>query len=102
MCRNTANNINFHYRTNSVEINGLNFSLNSRNTIFGPFPQFLEQKVFLKTPAVSGTTSKEFLAPCKNSEKSNDPIPRKHPDRQQDGRIDRSYFIGSFQLPMGV
>ena len=85
LCRNTAHNINFHYRTNSVEINGLNFSLNSRNPIFGLFlPHFFNfwsKNVFLKTPTMSGTTSKEFLAPCKNSEKSNDPIPRKHPDR---------------------
>ena len=25
-----------------------------------------------------------FLAPCQNSDKSNDPIPRKHPDRWQE------------------
>ena len=31
--------------------------------------------------------------------KSNDPIPRKHPDRQQNGRMDNPYFTGSFQLP---
>ena len=39
---------------------------------------------------------------CQNSEKSNDPIPRKHPDRWQDGRMDRLYFTGSFQLPPGI
>ena len=41
LCRNIANNINFHYRTNSVKIND-NFSINSKNHVFGPFlVQFL-------------------------------------------------------------
>ena len=64
--------------------------------IFGPFPQFLEQKnIFPKTLALSRTTSEQFLAPCQNSEKSNDSIPKKDPERQRDERTDRPYFIGS-------
>ena len=39
---------------------------------------------------------------CQNSGKSNDPIPRKHPDRRQDGGTDRPYFIGYFWLLPGV
>ena len=27
----------------------------------------------------------QFLAPCQNLKKTNDPIPRKHPDREKDG-----------------
>ena len=78
---------------NSVKIN-LNsvffkIYLNSKDPIFGLFTQVLEQK-------------KRSLSPCQNSGKSNDPIPRKHPDRWQDGRTDRPYFIGSFWLPPGV
>ena len=73
---------------------------NRKNPIFGPFPQFLKQKVFFrKTQALSCTTSYRFLAPCQNSEECNDPISRKHPDRQ--GRkTDRPYFIRSFKLPL--
>ena len=36
--------------------------------------------------------------PCQNSEKPNDPIPRKHPDKQHDRRMGRPYFIGPFWL----
>ena len=36
------------------------------------------------------TTSKGFLVQCHNSEKDNDPIPRKHSDREQDKRMDRT------------
>ena len=32
-----------------------------------------------------------FLAPCQNSEKSNDPISRRHPDRYQEARMDRLF-----------
>ena len=58
----------------------------------GPFPQFLKQKKFFpKTVALPCTSSR-------NSEKPYNPIPRKHPDRRQDGRTDRPYFVGFFQL----
>ena len=38
------------------------------------------------------------MAPCQNSEKSNDPIPRKHPRNCQVGKMDRPYFIELSQL----
>ena len=49
-------------------------------SIFGPFPQFLGQKKFFRKTKLLSTTSEGFLALCQNSEKSNDPISRKHPD----------------------
>ena len=45
MCRNTANNINFYYITNSVKINE-NFFNKLKNPVFGPFFLFWGQKVF--------------------------------------------------------
>ena len=38
----------------------------------------------------------------RNSEKPNDPIPRKQPNTQQDGRTDSPYFMGPFWLLLGV
>ena len=43
-----------------------------------------------------------FLAPRQNLEKPNDPIPRKHPDREHDRKKDTPYFIGPFWLLPGV
>ena len=70
--------------------------------IFSPFSQFWRQKKFSDNPALSSTTSYGFLAPCQNLEKTDDAIPRKHPDGRTDGRKDRPYFIGHFRLPPGV
>ena len=70
--------------------------------ILGPFSQFWGEKIFLENPALSCTTSYGFLAPCENLEKVNNVIQRKHLDRQKDGRTDRPYLIGPFQLPLGV
>ena len=53
LCRNTANNINFRYSTNSVNTNDQIFSINSENPIFGPFSQFCWQNNFLKNLAVT-------------------------------------------------
>ena len=44
LCWNTANNINFHYRINSVEINDQIFQYIKKKTVFGPFSQFWGQK----------------------------------------------------------
>ena len=72
-------------------------------SILGPFSQFWgKKKMFLENPALSGTTSYEFLALCQISEKTKDTIPRKHLDRRMDIRTDRPYFIGPFWLPLGV
>ena len=67
------------------------FFFNSKSTlglIMAPFPNFFGKKVFPKNPALSRTMLKEFLAPCQNSKKSNDPIPRKHLDSRKKGRTD--------------
>ena len=60
------------------------------------FPILGAKKVFHEIKLLCAT-SYGFLAPCQNSEKSNDPISRKHPDSQE-ARMHRPYFIGSFQL----
>ena len=78
-----------------INLNLISFkiSLNSKDPIRGLFlahlPNFLEQKKFFPiTPARSCTTSYGSLSPCQNAGKSNDLIPRKNPDRRQDGRTD--------------
>ena len=43
LCRNTANNIYFHYRINSVKIND---QINSKNPVFSIFPNFRGKKIF--------------------------------------------------------
>ena len=52
------------------------------------FPIFGAKKIFLKNLALSHTTSYGFLASCQNLEKTNDTIPRKHPDRRKDRRTE--------------
>ena len=37
LCRNTENNIHFHYRTNSEKISSQTFQSIQKNPIFGPF-----------------------------------------------------------------
>ena len=86
MYGNTANNINFHYRTNSVKIYLKNPYFWSN---FDPFSQcFGQRKFFEKDLVLSHTTSFGFLAlhHAKNLEKTNNPIPRKHLDRGKDGQ----------------
>ena len=43
-----------------------------------------QKNFFLENLSSTTSTSKGFLAPCQNSKKSNDPIPRKDPFRQKD------------------
>ena len=92
---NTANNINLHYRSNSVKINDQIFQKIEKNPVFG---LFWTKKNFPENPALSRTTSCDFLALCQISEKTNDAIPRKRLNR----RMDRPYFIGPFPPPPGV
>ena len=77
-----------------------------QSPVFSPFlvhfPNFGDKKKLSENPALSSTTSYGFLAPCQNLEKTDDAIPRKHPDGRTDGRKDRPYFIGHFRLPPGV
>ena len=46
-----------------------------------------QKNVFPKS--LESTTWYSFLVPCRNSEKPNDPIPRKQHNTQQDGKMDR-------------
>ena len=66
------------------------------------FPILGAKKVFPKNLAVTHNLIRVSVPPCQNSEKPNDPIPRKQPDRQQGRKMNRPYFIGPFQLPLGV
>ena len=77
------------------------FFFKFKNPYFWPISNFGGQKRFSRK---SGSVSHNlrFLVQCRNSEKPNDPIPRKQPNRQQDGGADRPYFIGPFQLLPGV
>ena len=77
------------------------FFFKFKKPFFGPFPQLLGQKKFFKKIGLPCTTLQGFLALWQNPEKSNDQIPRKHSDRCQEGRMDKPYLIGSFQLPPG-
>ena len=82
LCRKIANNIHFHYKTNSVKIND-KFSLYIKKPLFlAYFPNSWGKFFFLVNPALSRRTSYGFLASCQNLEKTNDTVPRKRPDRQ--------------------
>ena len=85
LCRNTADNINVHYRTNSVKIDDQTYQKIKKKQ-FGPFSKFWRRKSFTENPALSHTTSYEVLAPYQNLEKPNDKIPIKRPDRKAEGR----------------
>ena len=110
LCRNTENNIYFHYRTISVNINTKFFN-KLKKTLFlahfwNIFPIFGADRILLKNLALSRTTSYSFLVLCQNLEKNNNTILRKRPDRRKDKRKDRKTyrpcFIGSFWLPLVV
>ena len=96
LCRNTTNN-------KFKNINWPNYSL-FKKTNFLCLIVLISgaKKVFPKNLAVSHTSWYRFLPPCQNLEKTNDPIQRKYPDRQQDKRMDRHYFIGPTWLLPGV
>ena len=63
------------------------FNIVKKTLFLTHFPKFLGKIFFPENPALSRTTSYGFLASCQNLEKTNDTIPRKHPDRQ-DGKTD--------------
>ena len=66
---------------------------------FPPISLILEAKKFsTKSSCYAKLDYKGFLAPWQNSEKSNDPISRKHPDSCKEANMDRPYFMGSFHL----
>ena len=110
LSRNTENNIYFHYRTISVNINTKFFN-KLKKTLFlahfwNIFPIFGADRILLKNLALSRTTSYSFLVLCQNLEKNNNTILRKRLDRRKDKRKDRKTyrpcFIGSFWLPLVV
>ena len=65
------------------------------------FHNFGGKKCFSEKYGCHQKTSNEFPAPCQNSEKSNDPVSRKHLDRRQDRRTDRPYFIRTLPATVG-
>ena len=106
LCRNTANNINFHYRSNSVKMMTKFSNKLKKKTLFldhfGTIFPILGAKFFSpENPSLSHTTSHGILAPCQNSEKTYATIPRKCPDRWKGRTTDRPYFIGPFRLLPG-
>ena len=86
-----ANNINFHYRTNSVKIKDYFFNKLKKKPIFGPilthFPNVWSKRGFSKKIRFCHTQRHlGFYHHAKNLEKTNDPIPRKHLERGKDGQ----------------
>ena len=109
LCRNTANNMNFDYRTISVKISDKIFQQIQKTLFFGHFCSkqnfskesgFVHDRLFPKS--LSCTTLYGFLGPCQNLEKTSDAIRRQFLERRKDGRTDRPYFIKAFQLLPGV
>ena len=61
----------------------------SNKSIFSPFSPFLGQFSPPKNLALSRTSPHGPLTPCRVSEKTNEPIPRKVPDGRAEGQKDR-------------
>ena len=100
MFRNTTNNINIHYSTNSVKTNDKIFQYIQKTLFLAHFPNFWGKKIFWKIQ-LSCTTSYRFLASRKLMIQFQE-------NTQTDGRTDRTtdrtdrpYFIGPFWLPPG-
>ena len=99
--RNTTNNINIHYSTNSVKINDKIFQYIQKTLFLAHFPNFWGKKFFFWKIQLSCTTSYGFLASRKLMIQFQE-------NTQTDGRTDRTtdrtdrpYFIGPFWLPPG-
>ena len=69
--------------------------MNSKNPIFGPFPPHIWGKKFSKNLALSRTTPYGHLIPCLVSEKTNEPIARKRPDRKTERRTEPNSYDNS-------
>ena len=94
LCRNTANDTNFHCN----KIQGI-----SKNHLFANFWAIFAitwAKKYSHKIWLCQTQLDKFLEQCWSSEKPNDPIPRN--SQQKTGWIDRPYFRGPFQLLPGV
>ena len=80
------------------------FSNELRKTCFWPilasFSQFFgKKKILSENPALSCTTSYEFLAPYQISEETYDTIPRKYLDRRMDGKRKDGQTLFHWTLP---
>ena len=95
MCRNTANNINFHLRSISVKIKDQISSKlkkkQKKQTVFGPFWDYFSnfgckkrfsRKIWLLYKGL--IRDSQGIAPCQNSKKRQ--ISRKYLKRRKDGR----------------
>ena len=84
LCRNTVNNINFHYRTNSAKINDKVFNKFKTPYFWHIFP-ILEAKNFFKKIRICTTQlHMGFKHHAKILKKTNDPIPQNCPDRRSE------------------
>ena len=85
LCSNTANNINFHYRTNPLKTNDKIFHYIQKTCFWPIFPIFGAKNFFLENSALPCTTSYRFLASCQNLEKN---IYNSKKNAQTGGRMD--------------
>ena len=70
MCRNTENNIIFHYRRNRVKLNDQIFQQIQKSLFlalfWSVFPILGAKTFFPENPALLHTSSYGFIAPCQN------------------------------------
>ena len=85
LCSNTANNINFHYRTNPVKTNDKIFQYIQKTCFWPIFPIFGAKTFFLENSALPCTTSYRFLTSCQNLQKD---IYSSKKNAQTGGRMD--------------
>ena len=81
LCSNTANNINFHYRTNPAKTNDKIFQYIQKTCFWPIFPIFGAKTFFLENSALSCTIGFQHHAKI---QKKKNIIPRKMP-RQTEG-----------------
>ena len=99
LCRNKANNINFHYKTNSAKINDKIFQYIKKTPFLAHFPNFWGKNFFLENPALSRKTSWVSSIMTKFRKKLMIQFQENAwTDGRTDGRTDRPYFIGPFRL----
>ena len=100
LCRKIANNILFHYRTNSVRIKDKTFQYIQKTlflAIFDPFSQFLEQNKFSRVSGCDAQLHMGFQHHAKIQKKLIIQFQENaQTDRRTDGGTDRPYFVCSF------
>ena len=112
MCRNIANNINFHYKTNSVEINHQMFQYIQKNLLLAHFQSifpilgatnvFNRKSSTLKHNFIWVSSSISKFRKTDNSKKMPGLTEDGRMYRRMDGRTGAPYFIGNFWLLLGV